>query len=40
LSVPKQIIPSNFLYYPRYVGSSSYKAVVSTGPTIADKSTD
>ena len=37
--MPKEIIPSSYLYYPRYVGSSPYKVIVSTGPSIAAKCT-
>ena len=39
VSVPKQIIPRSYLYYPRYVGSSPYKVTVIEGPTLASKST-
>lgn len=39
LSIPKAIIPSTSLYYPRYVGSSPYQVTVSTGPSVASKST-
>ena len=39
LSIPKAIIPSTALYYPRYVGSSPYQITVSTGPSVASKST-
>ena len=39
LSVPKEIVPSSALYYPRYVGASPYQVTVSTGPSVASKST-
>ena len=38
LSVPKEIVPSSALYYPRYVGASPYQVTVSTGPSVASKS--
>ena len=39
LSLPKEIIPTNYLYYPRYVGSSPYQVTVNPGPSIPSKST-
>ena len=39
LSVPKEIVPSSALYYPRYVGASPYQVTISTGPSVDSKST-
>lgn len=39
LSIPKEIIPSSNLYYPRYVGSSPYQVTADTGPSISNKCT-
>ena len=39
ISLPKEIIPINYLYYPRYVGSSPYQVTVNPGPSIPNKST-
>lgn len=39
LSIPKEIIPTVYLYFPQYVDASPYQVTVNTGPTIPEKST-
>lgn len=39
LSIPKQIIPTLYFYFPEYVDDSPYQVTVLTGPTIPSKST-
>lgn len=39
LSVPRQIISPDYIYYPQRVGASPYNIVVTNGPSIAEKCT-
>lgn len=39
LSIPKEIIPAKYLYYPRRVGLSPYNIDITKGPSIADTTT-
>lgn len=39
LSIPKEIIPAKYLYYPKRVASSPYNIEITKGPSIADQTT-
>lgn len=39
LSIPKQIIPTVYLYYPQYVDLSPYQVNVLFGPSIPNQCT-